>query len=197
MLLHWSLRDSKSPQVARTFLSTLAVLNNVVVWMVSTAPLISKSSNPFDNPLLTISKAAITIGIIVAFMLHSLFFYNSLARSRYLTFYSLSFSFFLWLAGRSKSTILQVLFFSLIIIRSGLLAKIRWTVCLSKSYRSLCVSFSKTDAGLCIYHLFVWLNSNSNFLRNFQWITLPIQPCLVLYSFCANLLHSLFISITT
>ena len=58
-----------------------------------------------------------------------------------------------------------------------------------KSHRSLCVSLSRTDAGLCIYHLFVW--SNLNFMHISQWITLPTQSCLVLYYFCANLLHSL------
>ena len=58
-----------------------------------------------------------------------------------------------------------------------------------KSHRSLCESFSRTGAGLCIYHLFVW--SNWNFLHISQWITLPTQSCLALYSFGANLLHSL------
>ena len=48
------------------------------------------------------------------------------------------------------------LFCLLFIIRSGLLAEMRESVCMSKSHRSLCVSFSRTDAGLCIYHLFVW-----------------------------------------
>ena len=33
---HWSLSDSKSPQVSRTLLSILAGLNNAVVWTVST-----------------------------------------------------------------------------------------------------------------------------------------------------------------
>ena len=74
-----------------------------------------------------------------------------------------------------------------IIIRSGFQAEIRWSVCMSKSHRSLCVSFSWTGAGLCIYHLVVW--SNLNFLH--KWITLSTQSCLVLYSFSANLLHSL------
>ena len=60
---------------------------------------------------------------------------------------------------------------------------------MSKSHRSLCVLFSRTGAGLCIYHLLVW--SNLNFLHISQWITLPTQSCLVLYAFCANLLHSL------
>ena len=74
-------------------------------------------------------------------------------------------------------------------MRSGLLAGIKWSVFMLKSYRSLCVSFSWTGAGLCIYHLFVCLNWNS--LHICQWTTLPILSCLALYSFCANLLHSL------
>ena len=95
----------------------------------------------------------------------------------------------MWSAGTAKSTILQILFLLLIIMRSGLLAGIRWSVCMLKSHRSLCVSFSRTGARLCIYHVFVW--SNWNFLHISQWITTPTQSCLALYSFCANLLHSL------
>ena len=94
MLFNWSLSDSKFPHVSRTLLSILAVLNNAVVWMVSTRPPTSKSSSPFNNHLVIVPKASITIGIIVTFMSHS--FFNSLARSRYLTFFSHSFSFILW-----------------------------------------------------------------------------------------------------
>ena len=155
--------------------------------MVSARPVISKFSSPCTNPLVTVPKAPITIGIIVTFIFQS--FFNSLARSRYLSFFSHSFNFTLWSARTAKSTILRVLFLLLIIIRSGCLAEIWWSVCISKSQRSLWVSFSKTDSGLCIYHFFVW--SNFNFLQNSQWITLSTQSCLVLYSFCANLLHSL------
>ena len=75
-------------------------------------------------------------------------------------------------------------------MRSGLLAEIRWSVCRSKSHWSLCVSFSRTDAWLWKYHLFVW--SNLNFLHISQLITLPIQSSQVLYTFCVNLQHSLF-----
>ena len=180
-------RVSKSLQVSRTLLSILADLNNIVVWMVSTRSLISKSSIPFINSLVTVPKAPVTISIIVTFMFHS--FFNSVARSRYLSFYSLCFNFTLWSTGRAKSIILQVLYFLCIIIRSGRLAEIRWSICVSKYPRSLCVSFSRTDSGLYIYHLFVW--SNFNFLHNSQWITLSTQSCLVLYSFSANFLHSL------
>ena len=119
MVFHWSLSESKSPQVSRTLLSILAVLNNAVVWMVSTRPPTTKSSSPFSK------HACSTV------------FFNSLARSRYLSFFLHSFSFILWSAGTAKSTILQVLFFLLIIIRSGLLAGIRGSVCLLKPHRSL------------------------------------------------------------
>ena len=276
MVFQWTLSDSKSPQVSMTLLSILAVLNNAVAWMVSTRPPTSKSSSPFNNPLVTVPKAQITMGIIVTFIFHS--FFNSLARLRYLSFFLRSFNFILWSAETAKSTILQILFLLIItsssnvgdrsrgrsegslfnsyytemegsalllslecstlllictlyywelskelsstifcvfgmtrpgieprspgplvntycrqltftFIRSGLLAVIRWSVCMSKSQRSLCVSFSRTNAGLCIYHLFVW--SNLNFLHISQWITLSIKSCLVLYAFCANLLHSL------
>ena len=57
--------DSKSPQVSRILLSILAVLNNAVVWIVSSRPPTSKSSSPFNNPLVTVLKAPLTIGIIV------------------------------------------------------------------------------------------------------------------------------------
>ena len=53
---HRSLSDSKSPQVSRTLLRILADLNNAVVWMVSTRPLIFKSSSPCTNPLVTSNK---------------------------------------------------------------------------------------------------------------------------------------------
>ena len=135
-------------------------------------------------------KAPITTGIIVTFIFHSCF--NSLARSMYSSLFSHSFSFILWSAGTAKSAILQIFFFFflllLIIIRSGLLAEMRWSVCISKSHRSLCMSFSRTGAGLCIYHLLAW--SNLNFLHSSLWITLPTQSCLAWYS-CSNLLHSL------
>ena len=122
MVFHWSLSDSKSPQVPRTLLGIMAVLNNAVVWMVFPRPPTSKSSTPFSNPLVTVPNAPITIGIIFTCMFHS--FFNSLARSRYLpSFHILSVLF----SGQSiaKSTILQVLFFLVIIIKFGLLVEIR------------------------------------------------------------------------
>ena len=64
MVSHWSLSDSKSPQGSRTLLNILAV------WMVSTRPLISQSSSPFNNPLVTVPRVPIIIVITVTFMFH-------------------------------------------------------------------------------------------------------------------------------
>ena len=110
MVFQWRLSDSKSPQVSRTLLSILAVLNNVVVWMVSAHPPTSKSSSRFSTSLVSVPNAPITMAIIVTCMFHR-FFFNSLARSRYLSFFSHSFSFILLSTGTAKLTILQVLFF--------------------------------------------------------------------------------------
>ena len=136
-----------------------------VLWRISTRPISSNSSCLFDNPLVTVQKVPITIGVIVTFIFHS--FFNSLAMSRYITFFTLSFNFTLWL---SKFIILQVLYFVdyYNVWSSG------WDLvicCISKSHWSVCFSFSRRDAGLCIYHLFVW--SNLNFYYRPKWITLP------------------------
>ena len=163
MVFHWSLSDR------RTLLGILANLNNAVVWMVSTRPLIFKF---IINPLVTLPSAPITIGITVTFMFYS-FFFSPLARSRYLSFFSLSVTFTLWIAWTAKFIIRQVLFFLFLwtITRSGCLAEIRGSVCIWKSQGILSFSFSRTDSGLWIHHFFVW--SNFNFLRNSQWTTLP------------------------
>ena len=57
--------------ISRTHLSILAVLNNVVVWIISTRPPNSKFSSPFNSPWVTVPSALITIVIIVTFMFHS------------------------------------------------------------------------------------------------------------------------------
>ena len=55
-----------------------------------------------------------------------------------------------------------------------LLVGIRWSICISKPQRILCVSFSRTDSSLCVYHLVVWSNFNS------QCLTFSIQSRLLL-----------------
>ena len=109
MVFHWSLSDSKSPQVSRTLLSILADLNNSVLLMVMARPLISNSSSPLTKPLGTVTSAPITIGITATFMFHR--FYRPLVRSKSLSLFSFSLIFTRWSSGVIKFPIRQVLFF--------------------------------------------------------------------------------------
>ena len=90
MVFHWSLSDSKSPQVSTTLLSILGVLNNVVVWMVSTHPPNSKSPSPISNPLVTVPNASVTIAIIVS-ACAIIFSIPKQGRATYPSFHFLSF----------------------------------------------------------------------------------------------------------
>ena len=67
--ISWGLSDSKSFQVFRTLLSILADLRKAVVWIISTRPLISKSSSSCTSPFVT--SVLIIIGINVTSILHS------------------------------------------------------------------------------------------------------------------------------
>ena len=80
--------DIKSSQESRTLLSIPANLNNVAVWMVSILPLISNSSSLSSKLLGTVPRAPTTIGITFTLIFQS--FFSSLARSRYLSIFSLS-----------------------------------------------------------------------------------------------------------
>ena len=96
--------------VSRTLLTILADLNYaVVVWMISTCPLISKFSSPFTKLLGVVPSAPISRGITVIFMF--LNFFSSPARSKYLSLFSLSFIATLWSPETAKCTIWQVPFF--------------------------------------------------------------------------------------
>ena len=107
MAFPWSLSDSKSPQVSMTLLSILANFNNTVVWMLFPRSLISESSSPYTNLLMTVPSLPLTIVIAITFIFH--IFFSSLARSRFLSLFLLSFSFTLWSAGTVKSTPRQIL----------------------------------------------------------------------------------------
>ena len=145
MVFHWSLRDSKSPQVSRIRLRILSVLNIAVVWIVSTRTPTSKFSRTFNNPFVIVLNAPITIGTIVTFMFNS--FFNSLARSRYLSFFSLSFRFILWSAGIAKLTMLQILFFCW------------WSSLVFSDSKSSEVSRTLLSIQVDIYNAVVWMVS--------------------------------------
>ena len=151
MVFHWSLSDSKSPQISRTLLSILAVLNNVVVWMVSTRPPSSKSSSPFSNPFVTVPNAPITIGMIVTCMFHSFFSIPKQGRGTYPSFHILSVLF----CGQPGQQSRQFCKFSFFFFCCWLLlGLIFWTrlgdPCVCQSPIGVYVLFSRTSAGLCI-----------------------------------------------
>ena len=127
MIFHWRLSDSKSRQVSRTILSILAILNNVVLWMVSTRSPPSKSSWPFNNTFSYRAKS--TNHNWYNFHLHIPYFFPFYSKIKVLI--SLfTFSLIPWSAGTAKMTILHIFIFFLIIIRSGLLVKIGLSVCM-------------------------------------------------------------------
>ena len=137
MVFHWSLSDSKSPQVSRTLLSILAVFNNAVVWMVSTRPPSSESSSLFSNPLATVPNVPITVGITVTFMFH--IFLNSLAsRSTYPSFYILS-VLFCGQPGEQSRQFCKFSSFCWLFLGLVFWPKLGDPFCMSKSHRSLCV----------------------------------------------------------
>ena len=177
MVFHWSLSNSKAPQVSRTLLSILLDFNSAMVWMVS-----------ISFPLSLFSRS-LGSNYTVTFMFYH--FFCSLAKSKYLSVYSLSFSLTQWLTEMAKSTSCQILFTWLINTGSGLLTGIVWTICISKSKRIFWVPYFGTDSGLCIYYLLAW--SNFYLLHNSLWITFPTQSCLVSYFFCASLLYLLIL----
>ena len=152
MVFHWSLSDGKCPQDSRTFLGIQADLNNAVVWMVYVRPLISKPSSFLTKLLRTVPCASIIIGITVTFLFHHIILLwqgPSICLSfRFLKFHSM----FRWENKVNHSADSFFFSFLLIITRSGRLVEFRWSVCKSKSQRIWCVSFSRADSGLWIYH---------------------------------------------
>ena len=74
---------------------------------------------------------------------------------------------------------------------SCLQAWIRWSICISKSQRNWCITFSMMDSGLCWYYLFACLNFKH--LHISHWNTFSIQSCLIWYSYCGILLHLLMV----
>ena len=154
--------------------------------MVSTRPLISKSSSPISILLwlyrvchLQLVLPSPSCSVDFSFLLQGLCTYPSFCFLSVLT------------CGQPERQVPLFGRFSCFVVDnhwSGLQAEITRLVCILKSKGILCVSFSRTDFRLCISHLFV--GSNFYFLHKSQWIIFPTQSRLILYSFCSNLLCS-------
>ena len=139
--------------------------------MASTSPFISNSFIPGTNPLVTVPRAPITIGSSATFMLNSCFFFYSVVsqgRGIYLSFRFLS----ILLYGQPEQQSLQFdkfSFFLLTITRSGRLAYIQWSVYISKSQKSLLLSFfRKKFDSLEIHKKLVKIDGNLNSVKYIQ-----------------------------
>ena len=134
---YWRLRDNKFPRVTRTLLSILADLSHVVVWMVLIIPLIYTSTSLFFRFLRTILSAPNTLTLTFQF-------FSFLWQDPSICLFVFAFFYFHSLVcqnGKIHKTA-DSLTFLLINTRTGLLARIRWSVCISESQRMLWVSFS-------------------------------------------------------
>ena len=174
MVFYWSLSDCKSPQVSRTLFSILAVLNNVVVWMVSLVRQLSSPPVPrvilnllyrkHQSQLVYFSPSCSTI-------------FNSLARSSYPSLYI--FQFYSVGSRNSKVDNFANFFLFFCWLLYGLVFWPRLgDLSVHQSPIGVYESYSRTGTGLCIHHLFVW--SNLNFLHISQLIPIPTQSCLIL-----------------
>ena len=159
---YWSLNEIKSLQFFRNLFSIVADLNNFVVCMISIPSLISNSSNLCSKPFGALPNEPTANGISITLMFE---FFGKVQ----VFFYLFTFLYFHSVVRRNGKIHKTASSF-LVNTRSSRLAEIRWCVCIVKSQKSLCISFSEIDSSLCIYHLVAW--SNFNLLYNFKWILL-------------------------
>ena len=179
MVFHWSLSNSKSPQISRNLFCIPVDLNSAVVLTVSTRPIISQSPSPCTNTLLTVWSETITIALTVSFIQYNFFFWF-LAWSWYLYLFLLSFSFSMFSVKTRKSNIWQVNFF-FTISRFDRLAEIRWSVCISK-LTFLC--FFQLVFELSYQCIDVISNPGVSSSSNFSWHIQPFYDISWVFLFC-------------
>ena len=155
-------------------------IHNDVVCIVSFFILIFNPSGLFSKTLGTVPNAPTKI-ITNTFMFHMSL--SSLVRYRYLFIFP---SFIFTLCATVIVNRWIIFFFVLINPRTGFLTGIIGSVCISKSKRILCVSFSSKKFGLSTYYLLVM--SNLNLLHQMNHLSHPVMPSLILF-FC--IVHSL------
>ena len=138
-----SLRDGKSLQGSKTFLSILTDLNNTVVWTDSNPSPIPNSSSPLSKHLETVPSVPNTSGITVNLIFHN--FLSSLARSKYLSLFSFSLIFTMSSVGMAKFTIRQVFYFYKFSLGQVILLGLGDTI-VSQNLSEFYFSFCKTDS---------------------------------------------------
>ena len=127
MVFRSNLTDRESPRESRTLLSIQADPKNTVVEIISPRPLISNSSIPNIKLLGIVPRAPITIGIMILCVI-VLWQGPSICLSFRLLWFSL------YGPPRRQSPLFGRFSFLFTITWSGLLAKIRWSVFISKSH---------------------------------------------------------------
>ena len=150
MDFHWSLSDSKSPQVSMTFFCILADLNNAVVWMLSIRPSMTNSSSPLSKPLRTSTRVNY-----MWYHPYPLVPQLSLSSSKVKVLVSpFAFFHFHFSVRTANSSFFFFLFFLLFIFWYSWLSlvKIMWSVRMSKAQRILRSSFPWMDSCLWIDH---------------------------------------------
>ena len=152
MVFHWSLSDSKLPQIPRILIGILADLNNDVVLTVSIRSVLSKSSSPCPNPLVTVQRAAITTGIIVTSR-------STVFPNHKQGWEVLSLCFLLILLSVRRDSKAHTFANSVLFVGYFYCPRLGDPF-LSQNFWVGCQSHSPEHSGLSIYHLFVWSNLN-------------------------------------
>ena len=183
MVFQRNLSDNECPQISRTLLSILVNLNKAIVLMVSIRTSISNFSCPFSNALKNVSTPP--------YYCRSPLLSCSQARSKY-SFHFLWFHFVVRRYGKVyEFGWVFFSFFLFCLLSLGLLFWLGFLVIyLYFKILQKCVPHSLRHILVCANTMVVW--SNFRFLHNSQWTTFPTQSCLVLHSFSASLLHSLY-----
>ena len=150
--------------------------------MVSARPSISNSSSQLSKPLGVLPNAPITISITGIFMFHS--FFRSQAISKYLSLFSFSLIFPLWLAEMAKFTIRQVcfIFYFLFTITKGWSFCRDQEICLYLKISDKFVRFLFLD-GFCFVHIPFGSMVKFQFLAQFPMdhLSHPVVSSLILF----------------
>ena len=136
MIFHWSLSDSKSPGL----LSVFWPISTMIEFELSSLVLLFPCP-PVPVRILSWLYRTFQTQLVLS-LSSSLVFFSSLARFKYISLFSLSFSLTLWSAGTAKSTICRLSFFFKYWLSLGLIVYLRLgDLFVSQNHWEFCVSY--------------------------------------------------------